>query len=88
MENPEMNKIETVEVPERKWSEDITIPVPLNEYMRLKKKVLELKQEVKEQRSDKYDYMNKALNAEEALEELKKDYQKLLGITEKGDDGK
>lgn len=88
MENPEMNKIETVEVPERKWSEDITIPIPLNEYMRLKKKVLELKQEVKEQRSDKYDYMKKALNAEEALEELKKDYQKLLGISEKGDDGK
>lgn len=87
MENPEMNKIEMVEVPERKWSEDITIPVPLNEYMRLKKKVLELKQEVKEQRSDKYDYMREAQNAKDALEELKKDYQKLLGI-EKGDDGK
>lgn len=94
--NPRMeeNEIKVEEQTEQKkydWAKDIRIEVPLNEFMKMKKKIgrlqnkcEKLKKEVDEQRSEKW-------KAEGERDRLKRDYQKLLGINkedEEGDDGK
>ena len=55
VETPEQNMVEPkIETPEKKWTEDITVPVPLNEYLKMKKKILTLKQNVKDANLTKY----------------------------------
>ena len=93
MEKPEEKIMTEVETPEEKkfdWARDIRIEVPLNEFMKMKKKIAKLqnkceklKKEVDEQRSEKW-----AVQGER--DRIKADYQKLLGIKkdEEGDDGK
>ena len=87
MEKPEDKIMNEVETPERNrdWAEDITIPVPLNEYMKLKRKVMKLRQENKI-KSDKYwKEWSRANEAEKKYDALKADYQKLLGMDEEGE---
>jgi cell division protein FtsL len=73
------------------WMDEQKITMPLTEFLALKMKIVnlqneveKLKDEVSEQRSEKW-------KAEGERDRLKKDYQKLLGINkenEEGDDGK
>jgi len=73
------------------WMDNQKIEMPLTEFLALKMKIVnlqneveKLKDEVSEQRSEKW-------KAEGERDRLKKDYQKLLGINkenEEGDDGK
>ena len=93
--NPRMeeNEIKDEEQTEQKkydWAKDIRIEVPLNEFMKMKKKIgklqnkcEKLKKEVDEQRSEKW-------AAQGERDRIKADYQKLLGIKkdEEGDDKK
>lgn len=93
MEKPEdkiMNEVETPEEKKFDWARDIRIEVPLNEFMKMKKKISKLqnkceklKKEADEQRSEKW-----AVQGER--DRIKADYQKLLGIKkdEEGDDKK
>ena len=94
MEKPEdkiMNEVETPEEKKFDWARDIRIEVPLNEFMKMKKKISKLqnkceklKKEVDEQRSEKWAAISER-------DRIKKDYQKVLGINkenEEGDDGK
>ena len=94
MEKPEEKIMTEVETPEEKkfdWARDIRIEVPLNEFMKMKKKIAKLqnkceklKKEVDEQRSEKWAAISER-------DRIKKDYQKVLGINkenEEGDDGK
>lgn len=93
MEKPEdkiMNEVETPEEKKFDWTRDIRIEVPLNEFMKMKKKIgklqnkcEKLKKEVDEQRSEKW-------AAQGERDRIKADYQKLLGIKkdEEGDDKK
>ena len=93
MEKPEdkiMNEVETPEEKKFDWARDIRIEVPLNEFMKMKKKIgklqnkcEKLKKEVDDQRSEKW-------AAQGERDRIKADYQKLLGIKkdEEGDDKK
>ena len=93
MEKPEEKIMTEVETPEEKkfdWARDIRIEVPLNEFMKMKKKIAKLqnkceklKKEADEQRSEKW-------AAQGERDRIKADYQKLLGIKkdEEGDDKK
>lgn len=90
VETPEQNAIEPkIETPEKKWTEDITIPVPLNEYLKMKKKILTLKQNVKDAKDAETKEWSKRREAEETIKQLKDQIKEMLGIDEqKGDDGK
>lgn len=75
------------------WKEDITIPVPLSEYLKLKKKINKLQNKCKKiaeerdnQRSEKWRISDLLEKKEKSYDALKADYQKLLGINE--DDAK
>lgn len=75
------------------WKEDITIPVPLNEYLKLKKKInkienkrRKIEEERDYQRSEKWRIAGLLEEKEKAYDALKADYQKLLRINE--DDAK
>lgn len=91
MEKPEdkiMNEVETPEEKKFDWARDIRIEVPLNEFMKMKKKISKLqnkceklKKEADEQRSEKW-------SLHDSYVKLKADYQKVLGINEEGDDKK
>lgn len=90
VETPEQNAVEPkIETPEKKWTEDITIPVPLDEYLKMKKKILTLKQNVKDAKDAETKEWSKRREAEETIKQLKDQIKEMLGIDEqKGDDGK
>ena len=90
VETPEQNAVEPkVETPEKKWTEDITIPVPLNEYLKMKKKIMKLEQNVKDAKDAETKEWSKRRQAEETIAQLKDQIKEMLGIEEKkGDDGK
>ena len=88
-ETPEEKILEEVETPEknRTWKEDITIPVPLKKFLKMKKKINNLESEVKKLKDDstneslkRWKIENELKEKEKAYNELKVDYQKLLGI--------
>lgn len=88
-ETPEEKILEGIETPEknRTWKEDITIPVPLKKFLKMKKKINNLESEVKKLKDDstneslkRWKLENELKEKEKAYNELKVDYQKLLGI--------
>ena len=81
-ETPETNKIEQVEIPEKKWTEYITIPVPLSEFLKMKAKIQKLKNEEKKTSDLRWKAEFENIELKKNYEALKKDYQKLLGIEE------
>ena len=69
------------------WMDEQTVEMPLTEFLALKLKIVNLentienlKDEVSEQRSEKW-------KAEGERDRLKKDYQKLLGINKENEEG-
>ena len=91
MENPEEKIMSEVETPEEKkfdWARDIKIEVPLNEFLKMKKKLSKLQNKCKELEKKADDQRSQRWKIESAYDKLKADYQKVLGITEEGDDGK
>lgn len=94
MERPEDKIMNEVETPERNrdWMESVKVPVPLNELMKMKDRIFELEKvvdekerELKKADTEYWEQWRKAKNAEESLQALKADYQKLLGIYEEGE---
>lgn len=81
-ETPETNKIDQVEIPEKKWTEDITIPVPLSEFLKMKAKIQKLKNAEKKTSDLRWKAEFENIELKKNYEALKKDYQKLLGIEE------
>ena len=81
-ETPETNKIDQVEIPEKKWTENITIPVPLSEFLKMKAKIQKLKNEEKKTSDLRWKAEFENIELKKNYEALKKDYQKLLGIEE------
>ena len=92
VETPEQNTVNPkIETPEKKfdWARDIRIEVPLNEFMKMKKKISKLQNKCKELEKKADDQRSQRWKIESAYDKLKADYQKILGIDEqKGDDGK
>lgn len=90
VETPEKNAVEPkIETPEKKWTEDITVPVPLNEYLKMKKKIMTLKQKAKDAKDAEMKEWSKRREAEETIKQLKDQIKEMLGIEkQKGDDGK
>ena len=89
-ETPEEKILEEVETPEknRTWTEDITIPVPLDKFLSMKKKINKLQNKVKELKNEASEERMKKWKKDSELEEkckaynaLKADYEKLLGIS-------
>lgn len=85
VETPETNKIEPVEKIKENWADTVEITIPLSKYFKLVKKVEKLKRKVKEANDRYWKEWHRANDAEKALENLKKDYQELLGMNEKGE---
>ena len=92
IETPENNALDAkVETPEEKkfdWARDIKIEVPLNEFLKMKKKISKLQSKCKELEKKADDQRSQRWKIESAYDKLKADYQKVLGIKEEGDDGK
>ena len=92
IETPENNALDAkVETPEEKkfdWARDIKIEVPLNEFLKMKKKITKLQNKCKELEKKADDQRSQRWQIESAYDKLKADYQKVLGIKEEGDDGK
>ena len=75
-----------VETPEKKWTDDVVVPVPLAEFLKMKKKIMKLEHEKKEITDKRWEAELEKGNLQKAYNEMKKDYQKVLGIKEEGDD--
>ena len=90
IETPENNVLQDIETPEQKakWTDDIFINIPLTEFLKLKKKISKLQNKCKELEKKADDQRSQRWKIESAYDKLKADYQKVLGITEEGDDGK
>ena len=91
MEKPEdkiMNEVETPEEKKFDWAKDVKIEVPLNEFMKMKKKISKLQNKCKELERKADEQRSQRWKIESAYDKLKADYQKVLGITEEGDDKK
>ena len=69
-----------------KWSDYVEITIPLSKYLKKIKKIEKLKRKVKEENDKYWEQWRRANEAEKALDNLKADYQKLLGI--KKEEGK
>ena len=91
IETPESNVLDAkVETPEQKakWTDDIFINIPLTEFLKMKKKISKLERKVEIEHDKYWDEWRKNDKLENAYFKLKADYQKVLGITEEGDDKK
>ena len=91
MEKPEdkiMNEVETPEEKKFDWARDIRIEVPLNEFMKMKKKISKLQNKCEKLKKEADDQRSEKWAVQGALDRLKKDYQELLKIGEEGDDEK
>lgn len=86
-ETPEEKIMNEVETPEKnkRWTDDVVIPVPLTKFMKMKTKIAKLENKVKEADSKKYEYMRQAMDAEDKFKKIKADYEKLLGIDKEGE---
>lgn len=82
-ETPEEKIMNNVETPEknRKWTDDVVVPVPLTKFLKMKSKIVKLEHEIKEQEHKRYEYMRQAMDAEDRFKAIKADYEKLLGIS-------
>lgn len=86
IETPESNALDAkVETPEKKWTDDVVVPVPLTKFMKMKTKIAKLENKVKEADSKKYEYMRQAMDAEDKFKRIKADYEILLGINKEGE---
>lgn len=89
IETPESNALNAkVETPEKKWTDDVVVPVPLTEFLKMKKKIMKLEHEKKEASDKKWAVELEKRNLQKAYNEMKKDYQIALGIKQEGDDKK
>ena len=86
----EENEVMVEQTEEKKfdWARDIKIEVPLNEFLKMKKRISKLQSKCKELEQKADDQRSQRWKIESAYDKLKADYQKVLGITEEGDDGK
>lgn len=78
---------ETTESTKFDWAKDIKIEVPLNEFMKMKKKIGKLQNKIKvlenevsDERHKKWMKDDELQAKQKAYDALKADYQKLLGI--------
>lgn len=86
IETPENNALDAkVETPEKKWTDDVVVPVPLTKFLKMKSKIVKLEHEIKEQEHKRYEYMRQAMDAEDKYKRIKADYEKLLGIDKEGE---
>ncbi len=86
IETPENNALDAkVETPEKKWTDDVVVPVPLTEFLKMKKKIMKLEHEKKEASDKRWEVELEKCNLQKAYDDMKKDYQKVLGITQEGD---
>ena len=89
IETPENNALNAkVETPEKKWTDDVLVPVPLTEFLKMKKKIMKLEHEKKEASDKRWEAELEKGNLQKAYNEMKKDYQIALGIKQEGDDKK
>ena len=92
IETPENNALDAkVETPEEKkfdWARDVRIEVPLNEFMKMKKKISKLQNKCKELERKADEQRSLRWKIESSYDKLKADYQKVLGVTQEGDDKK
>ena len=89
IETPENNALDAkVETPEKKWTDDVLVPVPLTEFLKMKKKIMKLEHEKKEITEKRWAVELEKGNLQKAYNEMKKDYQIALGIKQEGDDKK
>lgn len=89
IETPENNALNAkVETPEKKWTDDVLVPVPLTEFLKMKKKIMKLEHEKKEITEKRWAVELEKGNLQKAYNEMKKDYQIALGIKQEGDDKK
>ena len=73
------------------WMDEQKITMPLTEFLALKMEIVNLQNEVEKLKDEVSDQRSEKWKAEGERDRLKKDYQKLLGINkenEEGDDGK
>ena len=71
-----------VETPEKKWTDDVVVPVPLAEFLKMKKKIMKLEHEKKQITEKRWAVELEKSNLQKAYDEMKKDYQDLLGMKE------
>ena len=69
-----------------KWTDDISINIPLTEFLKLKDKIEKWKKKAADNDRRYWDEWHRANEAERAYKALKADYEKLLGV--KADDAK
>ncbi len=79
-------EVKVVEKIKENWADSVEITIPLSKYFKLVKKVEKLKRKVKEANDRYWREWHRANDAERVLEDLKKDYQELLGMNEKGEE--
>ena len=74
------------------WMDEQKITMPLTEFLALKMKIVNLQNEVEKLKDEVSDQRSEKWKAEGERDRLKRDYQKLLGIkkeeVEEGDDMK
>lgn len=81
-ETPEMNVSDHGEIPEKKWTDNVIVPVPLTEFLKMKKKIMKLQNEEKKTSDMRWKAEFENIELKKKYEALKADYQKVLGISE------
>ena len=83
-----VEQTEQKEQKESKWTDDIIINISLTKFLKMKKKIAKLELKCEKEHDKYWDMWRKHDRLEDQFNKLKADYQKVLGITEEGDDGK
>lgn len=78
-------KVEETKVVEKikpNWADTVQITIPLSEYFKKVRKIEKLKKKYKQEYDWRWKEYDKRIAAEKALNALREDYQKLLGMKE------
>lgn len=70
------------------WMDEQKITMPLTEFLAMKIEIINLENEIKDLKKEVSEQRSMKWDTERAYDKLKADYQKLLGIEKEGDDGK
>ena len=81
-EEVKVEETKTVEKTKSNWADTVEITIPLSKYFKLVKKVEKLKKKNKQEYDWRWKEYDKRIAAEKALNALREDYQKLLGMKE------
>ena len=69
------------------WMDEQKITMPLTEFLALKMEIVNLQNEVEKLKDEVSDQRSEKWKAEGERDRLKKDYQKLLGINKENEEG-